>query len=77
MNSGLHPLTRYQQPNRLSREEREQHETRLMKYYRSGTWHGQSAAGTMYILATVLERVDSDLLWCVSCSYFPQTMYLT
>ncbi|TFK86908.1 CDC45-like protein [Polyporus arcularius HHB13444] len=51
------------QPNRLSREEREQHESRLMKYYRSGTWHGQSAAGTMYILATVLERVDSDLLW--------------
>ncbi|KAI0647210.1 CDC45-like protein [Trametes meyenii] len=50
-------------PNRISREERAQHESRLIKYYRSGTWHGQSAAGTMYILATVLERVDNDLLW--------------
>ncbi|KAH9857037.1 CDC45-like protein [Lenzites betulinus] len=52
-----------EQPNRISREERAQHESRLMKYYRSGTWHGQSASGTMYILATVLERVDNDLLW--------------
>ncbi|KAH9945982.1 CDC45-like protein [Epithele typhae] len=51
------------QPNRISREEREQHEHRLIKYYRSGTWYGQSASGTMYILATVLERVDNDLLW--------------
>ncbi|KAL1944584.1 hypothetical protein VTO73DRAFT_3014 [Trametes versicolor] len=51
------------QPNRISREERAQHENKLIKYYRSGTWHGQSAAGTMYILATVLERVDNDLLW--------------
>ncbi|OSD08699.1 CDC45-like protein [Trametes coccinea BRFM310] len=50
-------------PNRISREERMQHEARLIKYYRSGTWHGQSASGTMYILATVLERVDNDLLW--------------
>ncbi|KAH9901089.1 CDC45-like protein [Cubamyces lactineus] len=51
------------QPNRISREERAQHEARLIKYYQSGTWHGQSASGTMYILATVLERVDNDLLW--------------
>ncbi|KAI0780772.1 CDC45-like protein [Trametes elegans] len=51
------------QPNRISREEREQHESKLIKYYQSGTWHGQSASGTMYILATVLERVDNDLLW--------------
>ncbi len=29
----------------------------------SGTWHGQSASGTIYVLATVLERVDNDLLW--------------
>lgn len=29
----------------------------------SGTWHGQSASGTVYLLATVLERVDNDLLW--------------
>lgn len=27
--------------------------------------HGQSASGTVYILATVLERVDNDLLWFV------------
>ncbi|KAI0807423.1 CDC45-like protein [Fomes fomentarius] len=54
---------RVEEPNRLSREERAQHENRLIKYYRSGTWHGQSASGTMYILATVLERVDNDLLW--------------
>ncbi|KAJ7118712.1 CDC45 family [Mycena epipterygia] len=33
------------------------------KHYMAGTWHGQSAAGTIYILATVLERVDNDLLW--------------
>ena len=31
----------------------------------SGTWYGQSASGTIYILATVLERVDNDLLWYV------------
>ncbi|TBU35815.1 CDC45-like protein [Dichomitus squalens] len=54
---------RVDEPARLSREERAQHESRLIKYYRSGTWHGQSAAGTMYLLATVLERVDPDLLW--------------
>ncbi|KAH9934679.1 CDC45-like protein-domain-containing protein [Fomitopsis serialis] len=33
------------------------------EHYMSGTWHGQSASGTIYILATVLERVDNDLLW--------------
>lgn len=38
---------------------------RLEKYYMSGTWYGQSASGTVYILATALERVDTDLLWCV------------
>ena len=36
---------------------------RLEKHYMSGTWHGQSASGTIYLLATVLERVDNDLLW--------------
>lgn len=35
----------------------------LEKHYMSGTWYGQSASGTIYILATVLERVDNDLLW--------------
>lgn len=33
----------------------------------TGTWYGQSAASTVYILATVLERVDNDLLWCATC----------
>ena len=38
---------------------------RLEKHYMSGTWYGQSATGTVYLLATVLERTDNDLLWCV------------
>lgn len=38
----------------------------LEKHYMSGTWYGQSASGTIYILATVLERVDNDLLWYVA-----------
>ncbi|EKM55473.1 uncharacterized protein PHACADRAFT_120929 [Phanerochaete carnosa HHB-10118-sp] len=46
-----------------SREEREACAERLEKHYMSGTWHGQSASGTIYILATVLERIDNDLLW--------------
>lgn len=48
---------------RLSREGRNQCEERLRKYYMSGSWHGQSASGTVYILANILERVDNDLLW--------------
>jgi cell division control protein 45 len=31
----------------------------------SGSWHGQSASGTVYILANILERADNDLLWFV------------
>jgi hypothetical protein len=50
----------------MSREERQRHEARINKYYTMGTYHAQSAAGTIYILATVLERVDNDLLWYVS-----------
>ena len=38
---------------------------RIDKHYMSGTWHGQAASGTIYILATVLDRVDNDLLWYV------------
>jgi cell division control protein 45 len=49
----------------MTREEREDHENRLRKHYMTGTWFGQSASGTIYILATVLERVDNELLWCV------------
>lgn len=52
-----------QRPRRVSREERDIHSARLEKHYMTGTWYGQSAAGTIYILATVLERVDNELLW--------------
>lgn len=47
----------------MSREQRDQYYVLLDKYYMSGTWYGQSAAGIVYILATALERVDNDLLW--------------
>lgn len=49
----------------MTREEHQRHFARVHKYYNMGSYHGQSAAGTIYILATVLERVDNDLLWCV------------
>ncbi|KAJ7184280.1 CDC45-like protein [Mycena filopes] len=44
-------------------EDYEQNSGKRRKHYMAGTWHGQSAAGTIYILATVLERVDNELLW--------------
>ncbi|TFK55169.1 CDC45-like protein [Heliocybe sulcata] len=50
-------------PLRMSRADRERHSSIINKHYTLGTWHGQSASGTIYILATVLERVDNDLLW--------------
>lgn len=49
----------------MSRNERDRHSAQLEKHYMAGTWYGHSAAGTIYLLATVLERVDNDLLWCV------------
>ncbi|KAI0256730.1 CDC45-like protein [Lactifluus subvellereus] len=52
-----------QRPPRVSKEQRDQYYALLDKYYMSGTWYGQSAAGIVYILATALERVDNDLLW--------------
>jgi cell division control protein 45 len=33
------------------------------KHYNSGRWYGQSASGTIYVLATILKRADNDLLW--------------
>ncbi|KAL4253840.1 CDC45 family protein [Abortiporus biennis] len=54
---------RLERPARASRDERERYAAKLQKHYMSGTWHGQSASGTIYLLATVLERVDNDLLW--------------
>ena len=50
----------------MSRNERERYLARIAKHYESGTYHRQSAAGAIYILATVLERVDNDLLWYVN-----------
>lgn len=47
----------------MSREEYDNHYTKVLKHYLCGNWHGQSAASTVYILATLLERVDNDLLW--------------
>jgi cell division control protein 45 len=47
----------------MTRDERDSYSARLNKYYLAGTWHGQAASGTVYILATALERVDNELLW--------------
>ncbi|KAF7359316.1 Cell division control protein 45 [Mycena sanguinolenta] len=52
-----------ERPRRMTRDEHEAYSARLEKHYMGGTWHGQSAACTIYILATVLERVDNELLW--------------
>ncbi|KAG6917784.1 hypothetical protein DXG01_001056 [Tephrocybe rancida] len=48
---------------KMSREEYKFHQDTVTNYYNSGTSHAQSASATIYILATVLERVDNDLLW--------------
>ncbi|KAH7889833.1 CDC45 family [Phlebopus sp. FC_14] len=50
-------------PNRTSRDRRTMYQARIDKHYVSGSWYGQSASATIYLLATVLERVDCDLLW--------------
>jgi cell division control protein 45 len=47
----------------MLKEDRDEHLQRMDKYYMSGTYYGQSASGAIYILATVLERTDNDLLW--------------
>ncbi|KAJ7273195.1 CDC45-like protein [Mycena rebaudengoi] len=52
-----------ERPRRMTRDEHDMYSARLEKHYMAGTWHGQSAAGTIYLLATVLERVDNELLW--------------
>ncbi|EGN96057.1 hypothetical protein SERLA73DRAFT_112122 [Serpula lacrymans var. lacrymans S7.3] len=49
--------------SRMSRDQRDAYSMRLEQHYVSGTSYGQSASATIYILATVLERVDNDLLW--------------
>ncbi|KAI0035725.1 CDC45-like protein [Vararia minispora EC-137] len=50
-------------PNRISRGQADAYRRQVEKHYSSGYWHAQSTSGTVYILATVLERVDNDLLW--------------
>ncbi len=35
----------------------------IQKHYGSGTFYGQAASSTVYILATVLSRTDNDFLW--------------
>jgi hypothetical protein len=55
----------FKRPQRTSREERDHLAAQLEQHYMSGTSYAQSASGTVYLLATVLERVDTDLLWCV------------
>lgn len=47
----------------MSRKERKQHRSKLDRYHRAGTFYGQSVAGQMYILATLLQRTDNDTLW--------------
>ena len=47
----------------MTEDEYEEYTSTLEKYYSSGTFHGQAASSIVYVLATVLERVDNDLLW--------------
>jgi cell division control protein 45 len=46
----------------MTAEQYEEHEARLSKYY-AGIFYGQAVSSTIYVLATLLERVDNDLLW--------------
>ncbi|CCA74544.1 related to TSD2 protein, required for DNA replication [Serendipita indica DSM 11827] len=50
-------------PKRMTEDEYEEYTAILEKYYGSGTFHGQAASSVIYVLATVLERADNDLLW--------------
>ncbi|KAF7978677.1 hypothetical protein HWV62_44921 [Athelia sp. TMB] len=58
-------------PPRTSRDERDALSDRLARYYTVGSSYGQSASGTIYILATVLERVDNDML----CARISRALY--
>jgi cell division control protein 45 len=59
----LTPDTADVQPRRLPEAVREAHYDRVQRYYEAGTHYGMSVAQTVYLLATVLERADNDLLW--------------
>ena len=50
-------------PQRMSRKQRRTLNARINKYYNSGTYHGQSIANLVFLLATMLDRVDNDILW--------------
>lgn len=47
----------------MPRAIRDAHIERINRYYHAGTSYGMSIALTVYLLATVLERADNDLLW--------------
>lgn len=57
------PLTVRQDPNRITPEERDHFSTVIEKHYNAGTFYGQAASSTVYILAGALSRADNDLLW--------------
>ena len=50
---------------RLSREQRMEYRDVIRDHYNSGTHHGQSAAGVIYLLSIELGRADNELLWQV------------
>ncbi|KAL5532728.1 CDC45 [Sanghuangporus sanghuang] len=50
-------------PNRITPEERVHFSAVVEKYYMAGTYYGQAASSTVYILAGALSRSDNDLLW--------------
>lgn len=59
----LIPLQSPSKPKRMTQDQYDDHAARVEKHYASGTFYGQAASSTVYVLATILERVDNDLLW--------------
>ncbi|GLB35082.1 putative CDC45-like protein [Lyophyllum shimeji] len=55
--------TSRERTDRMPRDEYLAHRARVDKYFHGGSSYGQSASATIYVLASVLERVDNDLLW--------------
>lgn len=51
---------------RLAPRDKQKYASRIKKYFASGTSHGQSVAGMMYVLAGSRGLADNDLLWCAS-----------
>ncbi|PAV23920.1 CDC45 [Pyrrhoderma noxium] len=50
-------------PYRITRDERDMYAAVIEKYYMAGTFYGQAASSTVYVLAMTLSRTDNDLLW--------------